>query len=113
MELWVGPEATVNRVADDYFDQLEATGFASRLSDVDRLASLGARRIRFPVLWERTAPQAGAYRWEWADPRLARLRALGVAPIVGLVHHGSGPRDTSLLDPAFADKLARYARGFA
>ncbi len=34
-------------------------------------------------------------------------------PVVGLVHHGSGPRDTSLLDPAFPEKLARYARAVA
>ncbi len=30
-------------------------------------------------------------------------------PIAGLVHHGSGPRNTSLLDPEFAPKLASYA----
>jgi dTDP-4-dehydrorhamnose reductase len=30
-------------------------------------------------------------------------------PIAGLVHHGSGPRNTSLLDPEFAPALAEYA----
>src|SRR5436190_9287700 len=29
--------------------------------------------------------------------------------IVGLVHHGSGPRHTSLVDDAFPEKLAEYA----
>jgi dTDP-4-dehydrorhamnose reductase len=38
---------------------------------------------------------------------------LGVRPIVGLVHHGSGPRHTSLVDPAFPDKLAAFARATA
>ena len=38
-----------------------------------------------------------------------RLRALGLQPIVGLVHHGSGPRYTDLLDPEFPGKLADYA----
>jgi dTDP-4-dehydrorhamnose reductase len=41
------------------------------------------------------------------------MRELGVAPIIGLVHHGSGPRHTSLLDPRFADGLAEYARAVA
>lgn len=113
MELWVGPEATVNRVGDEYFDQLEATGFARRLSDLDRLASTGASRVRFPVLWERTAPECGRYRWEWSDARLERLRSRALEPIVGLVHHGSGPRYTDLLDPQFPDKLAHYARAVA
>lgn len=34
-------------------------------------------------------------------------------PIVGLVHHGSGPRHTSVLDPGFAEGLAQYARAVA
>ena len=113
MELWVGPEATVNRVGDQYFDQLEATGFARRLSDLDRLASTGATRVRFPLLWERTSPERDTYRWEWSDVRVERLRALGLAPIVGLVHHGSGPAYTHLLDPGFPEHLAEYARAVA
>jgi hypothetical protein len=34
-------------------------------------------------------------------------------PIAGLVHHGSGPRHTSLVDPAFATGLAVYALAVA
>src|SRR5215212_3858174 len=113
-ELWAGIECTVNRVGDDYFDQLERNGHDRRLDDLDLLAAIGARAVRYPVLWERTAPE-GAERadWSWADERLERLRGLGVCPIVGLVHHGSGPRHTSLLDPAFAEGLAGYAGALA
>lgn len=114
LELWAGPECTVNRVGDNLRDQLEETGVAARLDDIDRLALLGIRRMRFPLLWERTAPDGLASAdWSWADSRLARLAERGVAPIVGLVHHGSGPHDTSLLDPAFAPRLADYARAVA
>ncbi len=113
LELWAGPECTVNRVGEDYFDQLAASGFDRRLEDVDRLAGLGARRLRFPLLWERIAPQRGAFDWRWSDERIARLRELGVQPIGGLLHHGSGPRHTSLLDPAFPGLLAQYARAVA
>lgn len=108
--LWVGPEPTVNRVGQLYMDQLEATGFAQRPDDLDRLASLGAARVRFPLLWERTAPaRPDLLDWVWSDVRMQRLRDLGLRPIVGLVHHGSGPRYTNLLDPSFATGLAAYA----
>ncbi|HEY0406716.1 MAG TPA: sugar nucleotide-binding protein, partial [Pyrinomonadaceae bacterium] len=69
---------------------------------------------RYPALWERVAPEQGEEPdWSWTDERLSRLRELGLRPIVGLVHHGSGPRHTSLVDPAFADRLAAYARRVA
>jgi dTDP-4-dehydrorhamnose reductase len=112
--MWVGPEPTVNRVGDRYFDQLEASGFAHRLEDVDRLCALGPECVRFPLLWERTAPEhVAACRWEWSDARLERLRDLGVQPILGLLHHGSGPRYTCLEDPQFPEKLAAYAGAVA
>lgn len=112
--LWGGVECTVNRVGDAWFSQMERSGHADRISDLERFASLGIRTIRYPVLWERTAPD-GIERadWRWPDARLGRLRELGIAPIVGLVHHGSGPAHTSLLDPAFPEKLAAYAGAVA
>ena len=47
--------------------------------------------------------------WSWVDQRLTRLSALGIRPIVGLLHHGSGPRYTDLLDPLFPEKFSRFA----
>ena len=38
-----------------------------------------------------------------------KLKSLGVRPIIGLLHHGSGPRYTDLLDPQFPEKLAEFA----
>ncbi|MDQ3916996.1 MAG: sugar nucleotide-binding protein [Acidobacteriota bacterium] len=113
-ELWGGVECTVNRVGGLYFDQLERSGHARRAADLELFAALGLRALRYPVLWERTAP-GGLERadWTWPDERLTRLRSLGLRPIVGLVHHGSGPRTTSLVDAAFPEKLARFARAVA
>jgi dTDP-4-dehydrorhamnose reductase len=113
LELWAGPECTVNRVGDRYKDQLPASGFDRRLDDLDRLAGLGITRMRFPIVWERTETTRGRDDWQWCDERLARLRCLGVAPIAGLLHHGSGPAWTHLLDPAFPQMLADYARRVA
>ena len=114
LELWGGPECTVNRVGDTYFDQTERTGHAHRLADLDLFAGLGVRALRYPVLWERTAPDGlETAEWTWPDERLARLRQLEIEPIAGLVHHGSGPRGTDLTDPQFPEKLAAYARAVA
>ncbi|HWT02238.1 MAG TPA: family 1 glycosylhydrolase [Pyrinomonadaceae bacterium] len=114
LELWAGVECSVNRVGDEFFDQSERSGHARRPGDLDLIAGLGVRALRYPVLWERTAPDGlESADWTWPTERLARLRALGIRPIVGLVHHGSGPRSTSLVDPAFPQKLAAYAAAVA
>jgi dTDP-4-dehydrorhamnose reductase len=113
-ELWGGVECTVNRVGERWRDQVRLTGHHDRLDDLDRIASLGIRTLRYPVLWERVAPD-GVDRadWRWTDERLSRLRELGIRPIVGLLHHGSGPAYTSLIDDAFAVKLASFAEAVA
>jgi dTDP-4-dehydrorhamnose reductase len=113
-EMWAGVECTVNRIGDSYLDHVERSGHTARLDDLDRFATLHIRALRYPVLWERVAPHGLAQAdWSWPDARLARLRELGIRPIVGLVHHGSGPRHTSLVDPHFPQQLAAYAYAVA
>jgi dTDP-4-dehydrorhamnose reductase len=114
LELWGGVECTVNRVLDQYFEQLDRTGHSSRLSDLNLFAALGIKALRHAVLWERVAPRSLSNAdWRWSDASLQRLRELSIRPIVGLVHHGSGPTSTNLLDCEFPEKLATYARGVA
>ncbi|WP_071887825.1 dTDP-4-dehydrorhamnose reductase [Rufibacter sp. DG15C] len=114
LELWGGIECTVNRVGDRYFDQLAQSGHAQRLSDLEALADLGIKKLRYPVLWEHVAPEHPEnLNWEWATERLDKLRALHIDPIVGLLHHGSGPQYTNLLDPGFPEKFAAYAKSVA
>ena len=114
LELWGGHECTVNRVGDRWFDQTVRTGHEHRIGDLDLFAGLGIKAIRYPVLWERIAPERPDARdWRWTDERLGRLRELGLRPIAGLVHHGSGPRYTDLLDEGFAAGLAVHARATA
>jgi dTDP-4-dehydrorhamnose reductase len=114
LEVWGGVECTRNRVQDQYFDQVAWTGHAGRPDDLAQFAELGLRTLRYPALWEwADLGPHHAYDWRWADKRLPRLAALGIRPIVGLVHHGSGPRWTSLIQSSFDEGLARYARAFA
>lgn len=114
LEVWGGVECTINRVGDLYHNQLEKSGHLHRPHDLRRFAELGIAALRYPVLWEMVAPE-GLDRadWAWADERLGLLRVLGLRPIVTLVHHGSGPRHTDLLDPRFPEKLAEYAQAVA
>jgi dTDP-4-dehydrorhamnose reductase len=110
LELWGGLECTINRVGDRFIDQLALVG-AYALDDlVELVRSTGIRRVRWPVLWERVASADPSTAWTWSDGTLSALLEGGIEPIVGLVHHGSGPLDTSLLDPAFPARLASYAR---
>src|SRR3954462_243142 len=114
LELWGGIECTVNRVGERYFSQMERNGHATRASDLDRIAALGVKKLRYPVIWELTAPRGLEHAdWRWADERLAAVRSLGMVPIAGLVHPGSGREHTSLVSPCFAPKLAQYARAVA
>jgi dTDP-4-dehydrorhamnose reductase len=114
-EVWASPEPTVARIdASTYRDQLVDTGHDAREHDLDLLASLGVRATRYPVLWERVAPESPErLDLTWAGRRLRRLRDLGVEPIVTLLHHGSGPGYTSLVDPDFPELFARYAAAVA
>lgn len=114
LRLWGGHECTVNRVGDAFMDQTVLSGHHDRIEDLDRFAQLGVSALRYPVLWERVAPdRPDEHDWRWSDERLARLAELRIRPIVGLVHHGSGPAYTGLLDDGFAAGLGRYARSVA
>ena len=114
LALWGGIECTVNRVGDRYFDQAAQSGHESRPDDIEVLHSTGLSALRYPVLWERVAPDGldQAY-WSVVDVPLAACRERGITVIAGLVHHGSGPRNTSLVDAGFAPALAAYAGAVA
>lgn len=113
--IWAGLECTVNRVGDGYYNQCEQNGHNDRLEDLQLFKNLGVERIRYPFLWEVAAASAKPntrFDWSWADERSAELQRLGLTPIAGLIHHGSGPKDTNLLDPHFPEYFQNYARQF-
>ena len=114
LQVWGGVEPTINRVGDRFFRQFDRNGHRNRLSDLDEFAKLGLRTLRFPILWEEIAPDSlDAFDWSSVDAALQRLHELRIEPIAGLLHHGSGPAYTSLVDPAFPEKLATFARAVA
>lgn len=109
-EIWGGVECTINRRQNVFRDQLDYARHYERQGDLEAFAQLGIKAIRYPVLWEKHLRTKGeAMDWTWITGQLNTLRTLGVEPIAGLVHHGSGPAFTSLLDPEFATGLAEFA----
>ncbi|RAJ94123.1 dTDP-4-dehydrorhamnose reductase [Larkinella arboricola] len=114
LALWGGIECTVNRVGDTYQDQLMRNGHHHRDQDLFHVAQLGLKTLRYPLLWERTAPErVDQPDWQWADRRLGVLQELGIRPIIGLVHHGCGPKYATFAGPEFERQLPRYARQVA
>src|SRR5947209_8738559 len=103
VEAWAGVECSITRLGNHFYDQLQRSRHAEHPEDLEAFAALGLGTLRYPVLWERVAPDYPEQRdWSWPDERLARLRKLRLRPIVGLIHHGSGPAYTSLTEPSFA-----------
>ena len=110
MELWGGLECTINRVQNSYFDQLDYSGHYLRKEDLNLFADLGIKKIRYPVLWEKHQPEKDAETdWTFCEQNLEALRNLGIEPIAGLVHHGSGPAYVNMAEESFAEGLAEYA----
>ncbi|HKO88625.1 MAG TPA: family 1 glycosylhydrolase [Burkholderiales bacterium] len=114
LEIWGGIECSVIRVGNAWRDEVEETGIALEDADFEAMRDIGLTHLRFPILWETVAPQAlHECTWEWHDRRLTCMHEKGLRPIAGLVHHGSGPRYTDLLDPHFPGLLAAYAEKVA
>src|SRR5215213_493985 len=110
LEIWGGVECTINRVGDIFRDQLDYTGYYTRENDIDLFAGLGFKAFRFPILWEKHQPAKDTIiDWSWAESQLSKLQSHNIKPIAGLVHHGSGPAFTSLIDENFPTLLAAYA----
>ena len=110
MEIWGGIECTINRVGEVYYDQLDYQGHYDRIADIDLIADLGIRKLRYPVLWEKhRSAEFHPADFSSIDRHLNRCRERGISVIAGLVHHGSGPVYVNILEDSFADGLAVYA----
>jgi dTDP-4-dehydrorhamnose reductase len=75
IEIWGGIEGTINRVGDAYHDQSEYSGHYSGEGDIDLIATLGIKMLRYPVLWEKHQPQKDTViDWRFVEKNLNRLR---------------------------------------
>jgi len=111
LEIWGGLECTINRVADNFRDQLYYAGHYKRKDDIDKIAELGISALRYPVLWETHQPfsEEEKINWDRTKQQLEKISSYNIIPVAGLLHHGSGPRFTGLEEKDFGEKLAVYA----
>ena len=113
LEMWGGLECTVNRVGDDYFTtSSNATATPTAIGDLDRFAALGIRAHPLSgAVGTHRAGRPGSADWSLGRPTPGRRCAsLGITPIVGLVHHGSGPRHTEPGRPGLRRRAGRIRR---
>lgn len=110
-EIWGGLECTINRIGDTFRNQMNYAGFYERKNDIDQIAQLGIKALRFPILWEAHQFSSEEERIDWtqATQALEKIRSYHISPIAGLIHHGSGPKFTSLDNDYFPEALANYA----
>jgi dTDP-4-dehydrorhamnose reductase len=110
LDIWGGIECSYTRIKDLYGDQLTYCGHYRRgIQDIEKIAEVGFKAIRYPVIWERYGAKRGDGAWPWLARQLNALRYLGVTPIAGLVHHGSGPIHATLMDACFPAEVEKYA----
>jgi dTDP-4-dehydrorhamnose reductase len=114
-ELWGGIECSFNRVGESYFDQFELCGHYQRgEADIECIAALGIKKLRYPILWEYHQPYVNTeIDWSWTSQQLKAIEKNNITPIVGLLHHGSGPAFTNLYDENFSKQFSSYAANVA
>ncbi|MEO6814754.1 MAG: family 1 glycosylhydrolase [Ginsengibacter sp.] len=110
-EIWGGLECTINRIGDSFRDQLIYAGHYNREDDIEKIAQLGIKKLRYPILWEahQTHSKDDIIRWKKTREQLHKIRSNNMVPIAGLLHHGSGPSFTGLINDDFPELLAGYA----
>jgi len=80
--------------------------------DLDRLASSGIRKLRYPAPWHRVEKMYGVYDWSWLDGPLRKMRELQMDPVIDPLHHTSFPDclTDGFANPAFPSLYARFVR---
>lgn len=105
------PWPSTGRILDEY----ALTGHYDRWrDDLQLVADLGVRAVRYGVPWHRIEPERGRWDWSFPDKTLSHLLDLGVDPIVDLVHYGLPPwLDGAYLNPDYPERVAEYAARLA
>lgn len=102
---------TTGRTLDEY----ELTDHYTRWpEDFELMAELGVKVARYGIPWHRIEPERGRWVWDFPDQTLERLLALGIHPIVDLVHYGLPPWiEGAFLNPEYPHYVAEFAERVA
>jgi beta-glucosidase len=96
-------------------DEYELTGHYDRWhEDLGLMAKIGVNAARYGLPWHRINPRPGVWVWDFVDQTIDRLLALGIEPIVDLVHYGLPPWiEGAYLHRDFPSYMAEYGRRVA
>ncbi len=106
------PHPRTGRVLDEY---ALIDHYRRWRSDLDLVAGLGVRTMRYGIPWYRVEPKPGRFDWRWTDRVLEHLVAKrGISPIVDLMHYGTPVwLERAFADPDYPTRFAAYAAAFA
>ena len=82
--------------------------------DLERVAALGVRYLRYGIPWYRVNPAPGRFEWSWTDEVIPHLvERLEIQPIIDLVHYGCPLwLEREFISPAYPERVAEYAAAF-
>jgi beta-glucosidase/6-phospho-beta-glucosidase/beta-galactosidase len=83
--------------------------------DIDRVAQLGVKMLRYGIPWYRVNPAPGVFDWSWTDEVLEYLVGTkGLTPIIDLMHYGTPLwLDNHFVNASYPRRVAEYASAFA
>lgn len=101
------PHPQTGRTLDEY-DLTQHYG--KWREDLDLVASLGVGFARYGLPWPRIQPTPTRFDFSWPDQVFAKMEALGITPIVDLVHYGTPPWLTGGFGAAdYPARVSEYA----
>jgi beta-glucosidase len=107
--------AQTDRVGERMLDEYALTHhYLYWREDLDRVAALGVRALRYGIPWYKVEPEPGRFDWEWVDRALGYAAERGLTIIADLVHYGTPLwLDNGFLNASYAERVADYAGAFA
>ncbi len=82
--------------------------------DLDRVAGLGVRAIRYGMPWYKVEPAKGQFDWAWADRAIDHAVSTGVEIIFDLMHYGVPLwLDNQFLNSDYEKHVADWGGAFA
>src|SRR5919204_4811044 len=82
--------AQTERVGERVLDEYAITHhYVYWREDIDRVADLGVRAMRYGIPWYKVEPAPGQFDWEWVDQVLEYAAGKGIAVIADLMHYGT------------------------
>jgi len=92
-------------------DEYELTQHYQRWhGDLDRIAGLGVRTIRWGLPWYKIEPSRGKFDWSWSDQVLGyMIDELHIDPILDMIHYGTPTwMPQAFLDPDYPICAGEY-----